>query len=140
LTVDKLESKFGKMVEKFQDYRTPGTPGEHVMRNVELKVDAEKHPIYRCGVGMLWYLVKHSRPDIANAVRELTKALDGPSPEAYKEFLHVVKHTIDAKNLALKIASVVPDGDGDWSIVVYSDSAYTGDRETRVSIAGFVIY
>ena len=88
---------------------------------------------------MLLYLVKHSRPDIANAVRELTKALDGPSPAAYKEFLRVVKHTIDTKNLALKIVPVKPDGD-DWSIVVYSDSDYAGDRETRVSIAGFVIY
>jgi len=92
--VDKLESKFKTMVEKFQDYRTPGTPGEHVMRNIKLKVDAEKHSIYRSGVGMLLYLVKHSRPDIANAVRELTKALDGPSHAAYKEFLRVVKHTI----------------------------------------------
>ena len=137
--VDKLESKFKAMVEKFQDYRTPGTPGEHVMRNMEFKVDAEKHSIYRSGVGMLLYLVKHSRPDIANAVRELTKALDGPSPAAYKEFLRVVKHTIDTKNLALKIVPVKPDGD-DWSIVVYSDSDYAGDRETRVSIAGFVIY
>jgi hypothetical protein len=138
--VDKLESKFRTMVEKFQDYRTPGTPGEHVMRNIELKVDAEKHSIYRSGVGMLLYLVKHSRPDIANAVRELTKALDGPSHAAYKEFLRVVKHTIDTKNLALKIAPIKPDDEDNWSIVVYSDSDYAGDRETRVSIAGFVIY
>jgi hypothetical protein len=138
--IDKLESKFGAMVEKFQDYRTPGTPGEHVMRNIELKVDAEKHSIYRSGVGMLLYLVKHSRPDIANAVRELTKALDGPSHAAYKEFLRVVKHTIDTKNLALKIAPIKPVDEDHWSIVVYSDSDYAGDRETRVSIAGFVIY
>jgi hypothetical protein len=32
---------------------------------------------YHFGVGMLLHLVKHSRPDISNAVRELTKVLDG---------------------------------------------------------------
>ena len=42
--------------------------------------------------------------------------------------------------MALKIAPIKPDDEDDWSIVVYSDSDYAGDRETRVSIAGFVIY
>jgi len=36
---------------------------------------------------MLLYLVKYSRPDIANAVRELSKALDSPSPGAFNPFL-----------------------------------------------------
>ena len=138
--VDKLENKFGEMVKSMQDYRTPGTPGQHILRNMEAKVDADKHALYRSGVGMLLYLVKHSRPDIANAVRELTKALDGPSMAAYKEFLRVVKHTIDTKQLALKIKPIKPKDDGSWTIVVYCDSDYAGDRETRVSIAGFIIY
>ena len=41
-------------------------------------VDAETHAIYRSGVGMLLYLIKHSRPGIANVVQELSKVLDGP--------------------------------------------------------------
>lgn len=138
--VDKLESKFGHMVKSLQNYRTPGTPGQHILRNLNVTVDAEKHAIYRSGVGMLLYLVKHSRPDIANAVRELTKALDGPSPAAYKEFLRVMKHTIDTKDLALKMKPNDPREDGSWTIIVYCDSDYAGDTETRVSIAGFVIY
>jgi len=138
--VDKLESKFGQMVKSLQNYRTPGTPGQHILRNVDVKVDAEKHKIYRSGVGMLLYLVKHSRPDIANAVRELTKAMDGPSPAAYKEFLRVMKHTIDTKNFALRIKPIDPKDDGSWTIVVYCDSDYAGDTETRVSVAGFIIY
>jgi len=89
---------------------------------------------------MLLYLVKHSRPDIANAVRELTKALDAPSPAAYKEMLRVIKYTIDTRDLALKIQPTDAESDGSWTIVVYCDSDYAGDKETRVSIAGFVIY
>jgi hypothetical protein len=40
---------------------------------------------------MLLYLIKHSRRDISNAVRELTKCLDGATPEAFKEMLRVIK-------------------------------------------------
>jgi hypothetical protein len=42
-------------------------------------ISKEMHSLYRTGTGMLLFLVKHSRPDIANAVRELTKLLDGPT-------------------------------------------------------------
>ena len=37
------------------------------------------HAIYRTGVGMLLYLTKYSRPDIANAVSALTRHVQKPS-------------------------------------------------------------
>ena len=138
--LDKMEKKFGAEIGHLQRYRTPGTPGQGILRDTNAKVDAEKHKMYRSGVGMLLYLVKHSRPDISNAVRELTKALDAPSPAAYKEMLRVIKYTIDTKDMALKIKPIEEESDGSWTIVVYSDSDFAGDKETRVSIAGFVIY
>ncbi len=67
--VDKFERKYGDMFKALQNYCTPGTPGQHIPRNVDVKVDSEKHSIYRSGIGMLLYRVKHLRPDIANAVR-----------------------------------------------------------------------
>jgi len=138
--LDKLEKKFGDEIKSLQRYRTPGTPGQGILRDTNAKVDAEKHRTYRSGVGMLLYLIKHTRPDISNAVRELTKALDAPSPAAYKEMLRVIKYTIDTKDMALKLKPVEEESDGSWTIVVYSDSDFAGDKETRVSIAGFVIY
>ena len=86
---------------------------------------------------MLLYLVKHSRPDIANAVRELSKALDGTSPAAYKELLRVLKYVVDTKHLALKLKPKLEDK---WELVAFSDSDYAGDAETRISIAGFILY
>ncbi len=35
--------------------------------------------------------------------------------------------------------AIATENDGSWTIVVYCDSSYAGDSETRVSIAGFVI-
>jgi hypothetical protein len=71
-----------------QRYKTPGTPGIGVKRpnaDVRVKVDAMEQELYRSGVCMLLYLVKHSRPDIANVVRELLKVVDRATPAAMKE-------------------------------------------------------
>lgn len=47
---------------------------------------------------MLLYLLK-SRPDLSNAIRELTKCLDGAAPATYKEMLRVVKFALDTADL-----------------------------------------
>ena len=47
---------------------------------------------------MLLYLVKHSRPDIANCVRELSKVLDGTTDCACNEMLRIIKYVLDTKN------------------------------------------
>ena len=60
---------------------------------------------------MLLYLIKYSRPDIANGARELSKALVGPSVTAYKDMLRMVKFVLETKNLAIKLMPVVEDLD-----------------------------
>ena len=47
---------------------------------------------------MLLYLEKHSRLDISNITRELSKANNGTKPMAYKELLFVIKYVLDTKN------------------------------------------
>jgi hypothetical protein len=89
---------------------------------------------------MLLYLVKHSRPDIANAVRELPKALDGTSPAAYKESIRVLKYVMETKNLSLKIQPKKQDITSQWNMVAYSDSDFASISKTRISIAGFILY
>ena len=41
----------------------------------------------RSGIGTLLYLTKHSRPDIENAVCELSKSMDGASKLQFREIL-----------------------------------------------------
>ena len=52
---------------------------------------------------MLLHLIKHSRPDLCNAVRELSKCLDGANQAAHKEMLRVIKYVIDTKCFGLQI-------------------------------------
>ena len=74
-----LEKNFGNEVKGLIKYLTPGTPGLNQVKvtNKELMLPVATQKRYRLGVGILLYLVKHSRPDIANPVRELSKVLDG---------------------------------------------------------------
>ena len=71
--IKKLEPKFGSMVEGLMEYKTPGTPHQTITQDVAVKISDDDQKLYQSGVGMLLWLVKHSRPDIANAVRELTR-------------------------------------------------------------------
>ena len=52
---------------------------------------------------MLLYLVKHSRPDIANAVRELSKSMDGATASGMKELKRVIKYVLDTSQYGLKL-------------------------------------
>ena len=77
----------------------PCTPGYITKRNVEneVKIDNSKQTRYRSGIGILLYLVKHSRPDLANPTRELSKVMDGANDFQYRELCRVLKFTWDTK-------------------------------------------
>ena len=134
-----LRAKFWDHVKNLQVYRTPGTPGNGLMRPLDKKpkVTVEVHMMYRSGVGMLLFLVKHTRPDIANPVRELSKLNDCPTPIAVKEMFRVIKFVLDTPEKGLKMK---PELNDVWRIVAYSDSDYAGDKETRISVTGFIIF
>ena len=83
---------------------------------------------------MLLYLVKHSRPDIANPVRELSKVLDGASQESFKEMMRIIKYVLDTKDWGLKIKLTF--GEEFWELVCFCDSDYAGDPNTQKSISG----
>ena len=91
------------------------------------------------GVGMLLFLVKHSQPDIANCTHELSKVLDGANEGAYKELMWSIKFVLDTKHYGLQIE---PKGElnGGWELRMYTNSDYAGDKTTRISITGYILF
>jgi hypothetical protein len=73
-----IEQYFGKETENCKDFKTPMPAHYHVVRPEEGTKTLTKTEMlkYRSGTGSLLYLVKHTRPDISNAVQELSKAMD----------------------------------------------------------------
>ena len=140
--VHKIKEKFGDKVKKLQKYKTPGTPHVGLVRAKpeDPEVTPEEHKEYRSGVGMLLYLVKHSRPDIANATRALSKLMDKPTPAAMKELYRVIKYVIDTSDYGLKMNPKKLSEDGLFELNLFSDSDWAGDKETRISITGFCIF
>ena len=140
--IKRLEKSFTEFIESRKKYNflTPGTPGFNVVRpkTEEEKVTAAEQSIYRSAVGTLLQFVKHSRPDIANPVRELSKCMDAATPEAVKELKRIISFVLKTKEYGLRIAPKYTQDD--WSMTVYSDSDWAGDKENRHSITGFVIF
>jgi hypothetical protein len=90
------------------------------------------------GVGMLLYLVKNSRPDISNSVRELSKVADGANEAHFKALLRTIKYVIDTEHLGLLLQPKMNE-DG-FYLEGFSDSEYAGDPDTRISVYGYVLY
>ena len=61
------------------------------------KVDEKTQAMYRSGVGTLLYLTKHSRPDITNPVRELSKSMDGASMAHVTEMYRVINFVLERR-------------------------------------------
>ena len=92
----------------------------------------------RRGVGTLLYLTKHSRPDICNPVRELSKTMDAPAPVHLKEMYKVIRHVLSTKGYGLKFElrkDLIK-----WALKALSDSDFASDKETRISVFGYIIY
>jgi Reverse transcriptase (RNA-dependent DNA polymerase) len=138
----KMERIFEKHVSFRQTYKTPAAPGEIISKPTDdtEKVDGEMQRLYRSGVGMLLYLIKFSRPEISNAVREIAKVMDGPTQAHMKSLFRLVKYVIDTKHFGLVMMPEKPKIENTWELQAFCDSDYAGDRDGRKSISGFIIY
>ena len=138
--IKSLEQKFGDRAMKERLSLTPGSPRftARSLENPEDKVNPEEHETYRSGVGTLLYLTKHSRLDICNPVRELSKTMDAPAPAHLKEMYKVIRHVLSTKGYGLKFElrkDIIK-----WTLKALSDSDFASDKETRISVFGYIIY
>ena len=85
--------------------------------------------MYRSGVGTLLYLTKHSRPDITNPVRELSKSMDGASMANVTEMYRVINFVPEMETLGLRMVPTFKDGI--WKLESLSDSDFANDKDTR---------
>jgi hypothetical protein len=52
---------------------------------------------------MLLYLAKHSRPEISNVVRELSKVGDGATQGHWKQLMRAIQYVLTTKQICFKI-------------------------------------
>jgi hypothetical protein len=80
------------------------------------------------GVGMLLYLVKHSRPDNSNSDRELSKVADGATEGHFKALLRTIKYVLVTEDHGLLLQPQL-NNDG-FYLEGISNNEYYGDPDT----------
>ena len=141
--ISNLKRNFGEEVSKLRTYLTAAGTGEIIRKAKEGDVilDQEEITTYRSGVGMLLYLIKFSRPDLANSVRELSKVMGTATNGHFRSMLRVVKFVIDSEHRMLMFDVNKFQNNLDiWNLHAYCDSDYSGDGDERRSITGYCIY
>jgi len=138
--IKKMLDKFEDKIENLKDYDTPAGASSHIKQCVDEEsglTEEEQHE-FRSGVGSLLYLLKHSRPDLSNSVRELSKVMDRANKAHEKALLRVIKFVAQTKGRNLVLNPVKEKLE--WDVKGYSDSNFAGDSDTRKSVSGFIIY
>jgi hypothetical protein len=95
-------------------------------------------------------LVKHSRFDFANSVREIFKVADAATIRHWKLLVRSIKYIITIEYLALNLKpnakgpsfeiEGIKDKDGRAELEGVSDSDFVADQETRISVFGWNLY
>jgi len=124
--------------------RTPAIPGSVLIRDEkDTLLDEEMAKKYRSGVGKLLYMVK-SRPEIRNAVRELTRYMQEPTFRAMDAMHRAMKYCVGTSERGLILK---PTGEWDGKDMNYlfelrgrADSDYAKDPTTRKSVGGYTTF
>ena len=128
----------GNEVNLDSNYTTPSLPAFNVVRpSDEEKVNSEAQKWFRSNIGSLLYLVKLSRPDLANPVRELSRVMDGAAPGYIKELKRLINFVAQTKDKGLRMKF---SGENPWEISGYSDSNFAGNKNGRKSVTGMIIF
>ena len=90
---DKFQDAIEMKWEEEERKATLSTPSFRLMRVKEGEgvLSPQEQTLYRCGIGILLYLVKQTRLDLANTTRELSRAMDVANYVHWKELLRVIK-------------------------------------------------
>ena len=123
-------TRFG--MESCKPVSTPGQPHSQL---IKAKADENViHEDYRQMVGCLQYIQCLTRPDIANAVREVAQHQNAPTTDhhiAVKRVMRYLKGTIEH---GLCYGGTAADEE----LVGWVDANYAEDPDTRRSITGYV--
>ena len=91
-------------------------------------------PEYRSAVGCLMWAANMTRPDIANAVREVARHCQDPSKEHWKAVCYIFKFLQQTRTLGL----IFEKGRG-LDLEAYADSAYARGKHDGKSVTGSAV-
>ena len=135
-----LEDKFQDVLDmKWKEKKKmamPSTPSFKLIRVKEGEgvLSPEEQTLCRCGVIILLYLVKHTRPDLACATRELSKAMDVANYLHWRELLGVIVYALKTqeKGIVLKPNSKLVK----LNLKIFVGAEFAGDQDNCLASWG----
>ena len=127
-------------MESKKEMSMPSMPSFKLMRVKEGEgvLSPEEQTLYRCGVGILLYLVKHTKPDLANATRELSKAMDVANYLHWRELLRVIIYALKSQEKGIVLR---PDRKSvKLNLKIFVDAEFAEEQDNCRSIMGRIIY
>jgi hypothetical protein len=126
-------------------YNTPAQPGMVLMRPVKGKevLNSEDQTTLRSSVEKLMYQMQYSRPDIAQAVRDLARYMTCGNLKMLEAMKRCMRFVLCSRNAGLLLKpSRKWDGSNEHQFCIRGrlDSDYTKDTQTRQSVSGYVVY
>ena len=116
---------------------TPIDPGMDITATRSNEDVLDTSCMYSHHVGKLMYLAGMTRPDLANAVRELGRRASSPCMRHWRALQHVARYLAGTKHIAIHYSSVVTDISD--VLTGYSDSDWAQNTEDRKSITAYII-
>jgi len=144
--IEKLEKNFKGYIGDKKQPMTPGTPKNIIQRckpDDKEKLSPEMQTLYQSGVGSLLYLLKHSRPELSNPIRELSKAMGGANKDSLNEMYRIINWVLHTKNVGLYMAprwEVNNNGQIKWNLRGICDSTWGSDPNDGRSVSGYILY
>jgi hypothetical protein len=130
--------------EKGQVPTTPAVPGE-ILQPIEesAKIGPHEQFLYRSCVGKMIHLMKWSRPDICNAVRELSRFMTAACAAQVKSLHRCMRYCINTPKRGLTLRPDAKwDGNRDFEFTIegFSDANYAAHVEGRRSVTGYAVF
>jgi len=122
---------------------TPGIPLKPLQLGAEPAVDGEHRTYYRSGVGKLMYFKRWSRPEMSNAVRDLSR-YNGNGSEAHITAMHrAMRYALGTPNRGLTLSpSHVWDGNPEFEFCIHgtADASYKPYNDVGHSVGGHAVF
>ena len=128
-----------------RDYETPAEAGKVLVKcEDDQQVEPAEQKEFRSGTGKLLHMMRWSRPEIWNSVRELSRRMSKSSADHLKAMKRVMKYCVSTRDLGwtLKPSRTWDGKDKSFEFIVSGecDSNFAMCAVTRKSITGYCIY
>ena len=126
-------------------HKTPAEAGM-ILRKADPKdkVDSKRHTYFRSGTGKLLHMVRWSRPEMQNAVRELTMQGSAPTEAHIKALHRAMRYSVETPKRGWKLKPERTWNGKDktfkFRIKGKSDSDYAKCPVTRRSVSGYATF